>query len=85
MSMQHLITSFGSFMEVTGAALAIGKSWYYLVDYTWLNGKWVTFDPGEEYDLVATNEEDTEILLNQLCHTEAGEMLKICMAPNNDE
>ena len=45
--MQDLITSFGSLMEVTGAALAIDKIWYYLVDYTWERGKWVTYDPGK--------------------------------------
>ena len=48
-------------MDVTCAVLAIEENWYYLVDYTWLICKWVTIDPGEDYDLVATNEEGTKI------------------------
>ena len=54
-SMQNLINSFGSLMEVTGAAFAVDKSWFYLVDYVWKKGKWVTYDPGDTFDLMATN------------------------------
>ena len=32
-SMQNLINSWGSLMEVTGGALCTDKSWYYLIDY----------------------------------------------------
>lgn len=38
-SMEEIITSFGGVMEVTGAAISTDTSWYYLVDYTWKNGK----------------------------------------------
>ena len=32
-SMQKLINSWGTLMEVTGGALRTDKSWYYLLDY----------------------------------------------------
>ena len=80
-SMQNLINDFGCLMEVTGAAINTDKSWYYLVDYTWKNGKWITRDPGT-YDLVATNSDGDEISLRRLCSTEAAKMLRVWMAPN---
>ena len=80
-SMQELISSFGSLMEVTGAALAVDKSWYYLVDYTWKRGQWVMYDPGNSFDLVATDANNTLISLRRLCHTEAADVLDIWMSP----
>ena len=34
-SMQELINSFGSLLQVTGGAISADKSWFYLVDYVW--------------------------------------------------
>ena len=75
--MQELITSFGSLMSVTGAAIAVEKSWFYLVDFVWKKGRWVTYDPGDNYDLVATNNDGDHISLQRLCHSESAEMLGI--------
>ena len=84
-SMQQLMNEFGSLMRVTGAAVAPDKSWYYLIDYTWKRGKWIAYDPGEHYDLVATTDNGTSVSLRRLCNSEAAEMLGIWMAPSFNE
>ena len=52
--MQALIGSWGSLMEVTGGALCPDKSWWYLVEYVWKQGKWVASDTGQDLNLQAT-------------------------------
>ena len=37
-SMQTLINSWGSLMEVTGGAIRTDKSWWYLIDFVWKKG-----------------------------------------------
>ena len=41
-------------MEVTGGALSIDESWWYLVEYVWKRGKWVTNDAELGNDLITT-------------------------------
>lgn len=81
-SMQNLIKSWKELMQVTGAAIATDKSWWYLVDFQWKNGKWVTCDPLPEYDLTTTDCNDEYISLKRLISTDATEMLGVWMAPN---
>ena len=62
-SMQNLIHSWRDLMKVTGATIATDKSWWYLVDYVWQKGKWVTIDPCDNLDLIAFNDDNTPISL----------------------
>jgi len=39
-SMQAVIREWGDLMEVTGGALETKKSYWYLIDYEWVQGKW---------------------------------------------
>ena len=48
-SMQAVIREWGDLMEVTGGALETKKSYWYLIDYEWMRGKWtaVNGDAGD--------------------------------------
>ena len=81
-SMQDVINSWGSLVQVTGGAIAVDKSWWYLVDFVWRRGKWVATDALQDGDLVAYNKNGEEISLKRLCCSEAAEMLGLWMAPN---
>ena len=62
-SMQNLINSWGSLMEVTGGALSVDKSWWYLVDFVWKRGKWIASDAITDIDLVATSSSGERVSL----------------------
>ena len=83
-SMQSLINSWGSLMEVTGGAVRTDKSWWYLIDYVWKRGKWIATDPQLNIDLVATNKNGERIALSHLRSDEAAQMLGVWLAPNGD-
>jgi len=53
------------------------KSWYFLVGYTWMHGKWITFDLGDDFNLMANDEDGTSISIKWHCYTEAAEILGI--------
>ena len=71
-------------MEVTGGALSADKSWFYLIDYVWLKGKWAAHDATTDIDLVATNVEGNIVSLKRLYADEASELLGVWIAPNGD-
>ena len=79
-SMQNLINSWGTFMEVTGGAIRTDKSWWYLIDYVWKRGKWVASDPEVNFDLVATDVDGSRVSLSRLRCDEAAEILGVWMA-----
>ena len=54
-SMQDLIQSWGSLMEVTGGVLGVSKRWWYLIYYVWNKGKWTASDAAVDMDLTATS------------------------------
>ena len=83
-SMQSLINSWGSLMEVTGGAISTGKSWWYLIDFVWKRGKWVAADPHSNLDLIASDKNGNRIALSHLRSDEAAEMLGAWLAPNGD-
>ena len=71
-------------MEVTGGAIRVDKSWWYLLDYAWHRGKWVCTDVTGDLDLLATGPNGERISLRRLrCH-EAAEMLGIWLAPDGN-
>ena len=85
LSMQQLIRSWRELMQVTGAAIATDKSWWYLVDFEWKQGKWVTVDPLLDFILSAQNDKGDTVSLKRLLSTDATEMLGVWMAPNGNK
>ena len=62
-SMQTMINSWGNLMEVTGGVIMTDKSWWYLIDFVWKRGKWVTHDLEIGVDLIATGKDGTTVSL----------------------
>ena len=79
-SMQDLINSWGSIMEVTGGALRPDQSWWYLVEYVWKRGKWVVTDAGDNLTLDGHLED-----LKYLSVTKSAEMLGVWMSPSGNK
>ena len=55
-SMQEVLISWGSLVEVTRGVIATDKCWWYLIYFVWRRGKYVATDMLTEGDLVAHNE-----------------------------
>ena len=83
-SMQNLINMWGNLIDVTGGALSVEKSWWYMIDYVWKHGRWVATDSGENLDLLATTTTGTRISLKRLHANEASKMLGIYVAPDGN-
>ena len=71
-------------MGVTGGLTEIKKSWWYLVNFVWKRGKWVSNDRYMDEDLVAYGANRKLHSLKRLCHTEAAEMLDLWMTPSGN-
>ena len=61
-------------MEVTGAALSVDISWWYLVDFVFSQGKWITSDAEMDVDLTVTSESGKVVSIKRLCCNEASEI-----------
>ena len=83
-SMQKLINMWGSLIDVTGGALSVEKSWWYMVDYVWTRGKWKATNAGQDLDLFATSPSGDLISLKRLHAHEASKMLGIFVAPDGN-
>lgn len=82
-SMQEVINQWSELMKVTGGQIAAEKSWWYLVDIVWQQGKWVAADA--EFDLpLTTPSPEGPIALKHLPCDVASEMLGIFMAPKGN-
>jgi len=61
-SMQTVIREWGDMMEVTGGALETKKSYWYLMDYEWVRGKWKAVNDADagDFELIvrSVNNED---------------------------
>ena len=75
---KKLIESWGSLTEVTGGALRPDKSWWYLVEYVWKQGKWVASDAGQDLNLQATGRNGRVENLKYLGASESAEMMEVC-------
>ena len=64
--------------------MAPNKSWWYLVDYTWLNGRWKFKSAGEDLQMFAQDESGTKVSLQYLQPGVATKMLGVYMAPNGN-
>ena len=84
-SMQNLINMWGSLIDVTGGALSVEKSWWYMIDYVWRRGSWVATDAGTNLDLVATSSSGDRVSLKRLHAHEASKMLGIFIAPDGNK
>ena len=83
-SMQKLIQSWGSLMEVTGGALSVEKSWWYLVKFVYCRGKWVAQDAELDAELIAKSETGEDVPLQRLHVEEASKMLGVWIAPDGN-
>jgi len=75
--MQSALSTWEGIVQATGGALAPDKSWWYLVDFVWVNGTWKLSDKGEGLDLVAHDKDENEISLTYLMSSEAQQMLGV--------
>ena len=50
--LQAMLKLWDELMEVTGAAIAPDKCWWYLVDFIWQGGQWSYSNEGHNIDLV---------------------------------
>ena len=71
-------------MEVTGGAISVSKSWWYLIDYVWKRGKWIANDANADLDLVVTSSKGDIVSLKRLHAHEASKMLGVWLAPNGN-
>lgn len=83
-SMQALIKSWGSLVEVTGGTLRPDKSWWYLIEYVWHRGKWIAADARDDLDLFAIAPNGDEVTLKRLHADTSAEMLGIWMSPSGN-
>ena len=83
--MQNLINSWGSLLEVTGGALSVEKTWWYLIEYGWKRRKWVSNDAYTEVDLIATSSKGNRVSLKSLQAHKVFKVLGVWTAPNGDK
>ena len=83
--LQNMLWLWDHLMEVTGAAIAPDKCWWYLIEFQWKQGKSKMVDASGEFELQVRNKHKTIETLKALpCHV-AKEMLGIFLAPNGSE
>ena len=83
--MQTMLTLWDELMEVTGAAIAPDKCWWYLVDFTWKNGKWKYSNTANTSQLKVRNKDGIEEQLEHQTFAIAKEMLGVYLAPNGQQ
>ena len=82
-SMQEVINQWSELMEVTGGKIAADKSWWYLIDIVWKQGKWVATDADFEHPLTTPSPEGPIVLQHLPCDVPS-EMLGIFFAPKGN-
>ena len=63
---QDLLDSWSSLMAITGGAISVDKSWWYLIEYIWNNGKWSAQDAGTDLELLASTTTNNSVSLKRL-------------------
>ena len=71
-------------MEVTGAAIAPDKCWWYLVEFTWHRGRWTYSNQGNQFVLEVRNKNKEVEKIKYLTCDIAQEMLGIYIAPDGN-
>ena len=82
--MQATIELWEGLVKATGGVMAPHKSWWYLVDYTWSNGRWKFKSAGEDLQMFANDDSGAKISLQYLQPGVATKMLGVYMAPNGN-
>ena len=71
-------------MEVTGAAIAPDKCWWYLIEFTWHRGRWSYSDQGHQFILQVRNKNGETENIKYLTSDIAQEMLGIYLSPDGN-
>ena len=79
-----MIKLWDELMEVTGAAIAPDKCWWYLVEFTWHRGRWSYTNQGHQFDLKVRDKTGEEQIIKYLPCDVAQEMLGIYIAPDGN-
>ena len=83
--MKGMLAMWDHLMEVTGAAIAPDKCWWYLADFSWKDGKWTMVDAGAEEELTVRDKDGNICPLTYLRVSESKEMLGIFLAPDGND
>ena len=82
--MQATIKCWEGIIAATGGAMAPIKSWWYLVDFDWKNGRWKFKNGGEGKELIAHDKDRNPSVLHNLAPSQATKMLGVFMAPDGN-
>ena len=82
--MQETINCWEGLIAATGGAMAPLKSWWYLVDFAWNNGKWKYINAGASRELYAHDGDKKRHILQNLSPSHATKMLGVYMAPDGN-
>ena len=83
--LQDILTAWDRYMQVTGAAIAPDKCWWYLADFKWTRGQWKYRNAGDLIDL-KTRDKDGEVhSLTNLSYDKAKEMVGVFLAPDGNQ
>ena len=83
--LQKTLTQWDKTMEVTGAAIATDKCWWYLVDFDWKSGKWRYSKSKSGLSLKVRDKQNTIHNLKQLEPSTAKEMVGVWLAPDGNQ
>jgi hypothetical protein len=83
--LQAMLDEWDAFMEVTGAAIAPNKCWWYLVDFKWTNGKWKYINAGEARQMTVRDKNNRVCVLDYLPCDQAKEMVGVHLAPDGNQ
>ena len=83
--LQNMLTLWDELMEVTGAAIAPDKCWWYLVDFVWSGGTWKYKDAGSKYSLTVRDKDGIYTNLDYLKFSKAMKMVGVHLAPNGNQ
>ena len=84
-NLQEILTHWDGYMQVTGAALAPDKCWWYLIDFSWKGGTWSYRDRNDVLQLNARDKSGTLTNLEFCSHAEAKKMVGVHLAPIGTE
>ena len=80
-----MIKLWDELMEVTGAAIAPEKCWWYLVEFTWHRGRWKYSNQRHQFDLKVRDKTGEEQSIKYLPCDAAQEMLGVFLAPDGNQ
>ena len=83
--LQKVLTAWDRYMQVTGAAIAPDKCWWYLVDFKWVRGKWKYHDAGKDFTLTARDKNSTIHPLENLPPNQSKQMVGVTLAPDGNQ